>query len=171
MIYFFLTIILLIFSGQFHGYNKITSYFGKRISPTTGASSNHSGIDISAKQHSSIYSITNGKVIFTGFKGAGGFTIIVSSPPYEISYCHVSPEFLVYKNKVISQKEKIGNVGPKYIDNVLNNPYKDSTREKHKWCYNRSTSPSYNKKRRHSRQSIRLFLILHIIFFCTSIPI
>ena len=49
------------------GYHRITSHFGKRISPTTGASSNHSGIDISASEGASIFSILSGTVTFTGF--------------------------------------------------------------------------------------------------------
>ena len=49
------------------GYHNITSYFGERISPTTGASSNHSGIDIAAPEGTYIFSILSGKVIFTGF--------------------------------------------------------------------------------------------------------
>ena len=32
------------------GYTTITSYFGKRVSPTAGASSFHKGIDIGAPQ-------------------------------------------------------------------------------------------------------------------------
>lgn len=109
------------------GYNKITSYFGKRTSPTTGASTNHSGIDIASPEHTSIYSVLPGVVSYVGFKGAGGFTITISSSSFQVSYSHVSPNFLVYKGKTVYQKEKIAEVGPKYVDNVLNNPYKDST--------------------------------------------
>ncbi len=109
------------------GYNKITSYFGKRISPTTGASTNHSGIDIASPEKSSIYSVLSGIVTYTGFKGASGFTVTIQSSNFQISYSHVSPNFIVYKGKNVSKKEKIAEVGPKYVDNVLNNPYKDST--------------------------------------------
>lgn len=49
------------------GYHTITSHFGKRTSPTTGASSNHSGIDISASEGASIFSVLSGTVTFTGF--------------------------------------------------------------------------------------------------------
>ena len=45
------------------GNKNITSPFGKRTSPTTGASTYHSGIDI--------YACFSGQIIFTGFKGAG----------------------------------------------------------------------------------------------------
>lgn len=36
------------FSWPVPGYNKITSYFGYRDAPTSGASTYHSGIDIAA---------------------------------------------------------------------------------------------------------------------------
>ena len=81
------------------GFHRITSPFGKRVSPTTGASTYHSGIDIAAPEGTNIYSVTTGKVIFTGFKGAGGFTITVESNNYNISYCHVSPNYIVSVRK------------------------------------------------------------------------
>ena len=53
------------------GIYRITSPFGPRKSPTTGASYNHSGIDIGAPESTSIYAVLGGVVTFTGFKGAG----------------------------------------------------------------------------------------------------
>jgi murein DD-endopeptidase MepM/ murein hydrolase activator NlpD len=38
------------FSWPIYGYYTISSFFGKRTSPTTGASTNHSGIDIPAPE-------------------------------------------------------------------------------------------------------------------------
>lgn len=108
------------------GYHRITSPFGKRISPTTGASSNHSGIDIGVPEGTNIYSVLSGKVIFTGFKGAGGFTISIESNNYTISYCHVSPSFIVNTGDLVSAGNLVGNVGPKYVDG-FNSPYKDSS--------------------------------------------
>ena len=78
------------------GFNRISSYFGPRRSPTSGASSVHSGIDIPAPSGTTIYSILSCKIISTSFKGAGGYTIVTESNEYTISYCHVSPEFIVY---------------------------------------------------------------------------
>ena len=52
------------------GYTTITSNFGYRNSPTVGASSYHSGIDIGAPTGSNIVSIFNGTVSFIGFSGA-----------------------------------------------------------------------------------------------------
>lgn len=54
-----------IFSWPLFGYYTISSKFGYRVSPTTGASSYHSGIDIPAPEGTKIYSISNGKVIYT----------------------------------------------------------------------------------------------------------
>lgn len=90
-----------------------------------GASSSHSGIDIAAPTGTKFIAITSGKIIYTGFKGAGGYTIILQSNNFQISYCHVSPEFIVSNSQYVKQGEIIGNVGPFNVYNVPNNPYKD----------------------------------------------
>ena len=51
------------------GYTTINSYFGKRNSPTAGATSYHKGIDIGAPEGSKLLAICNGKITFTGFLG------------------------------------------------------------------------------------------------------
>lgn len=107
------------------GYTKITSKFGKRTSPTKGSSSNHSGIDISAPPGSKLVAVFSGKIIFKGFKGAGGFTITIQNSNFTVSYCHVSPDFIVSTGDFINQGGLIGNVGPFNVFGVLNNPYKD----------------------------------------------
>lgn len=108
------------------GYTTITSKFGYRKSPVGGASSYHSGIDIGAPTNSNIFSITDGTVIFVGWNGAGGYSIIISYDSYTITYCHLSPDFNVHKNDKISAGDYIGKVGPKNVYNIPNNPYKDS---------------------------------------------
>lgn len=50
------------------GYTRISSNFGKRNSPTSGASSFHLGIDIPAPQGTNLVSPCKATVIFTGFK-------------------------------------------------------------------------------------------------------
>ena len=97
------------------GYHQITSYFGPRNSPTAGASSNHSGIDIAAQEGSSIYSITEGLVTFTGFNGAYGHSIIISNNNLEFLYGHVSPLYSVDIGNYVEANSIIGNVGPKYL--------------------------------------------------------
>lgn len=49
------------------GYTTITSPFGRRISPTAGASTFHSGVDIAAPAGTNIISVCPGVVEFTGF--------------------------------------------------------------------------------------------------------
>ena len=69
--------------------HRISSYFGHRVSPTTGASSYHQGIDIPASENTYFLSIMDSKVVSTGFSGSGGYTIVCVSGSYRISYCHV----------------------------------------------------------------------------------
>lgn len=105
----------------------ITSYFGRRNAPTAGSSTYHSGIDIAASSGSKIIAILSGTVTYTGFSGAGGYTItITSDDEFVISYCHVSPVFLVTIGEYVSKGNIIGEVGPKNVYGVQNNPYKDS---------------------------------------------
>lgn len=92
-----------------------------------GASTYHSGIDIGAPTGANIISITNGKISYTGFNGAGGFCVIlITDDNLSISYCHVSPNFIVSVGQTIKKGEIIAKVGPKNVYNVPNNPYKDS---------------------------------------------
>ena len=91
-----------------------------------GSSSNHSGIDIGAPTGTNILAISNGTVTFTGFKGAGGYTITIQNNVYTISYCHVSPIMIVSIGQSIQKGQIISQVGPKYVYNVPSNPYHDS---------------------------------------------
>ena len=147
-------------------YKQITSYFGFRIHPTTFKESYHSGIDISVPEVTNITSICNGTVDFVGFYGAYGYSIIIENNNYQILYAHVSPNFIVNSGTTVFQNQIIGNVRPKYIQDFSNNKYYDSNRKSNKWAYYSSSFTFNNKKRRHCRQSFRLFLItypLHIL--------
>ena len=103
----------------------------------------HSGIDIAAPENTVIYSVLTCTVVSTSFKGAGGYTIVTESGEYTISYCHVSPNFLVTSGQKIEYGTQIGNVGPKNVYGIPNNPYKDSKRKSNKWCYHRNPSSPY----------------------------
>lgn len=111
--------------GQLHGYSTITSYYGYRKAPTSGASTYHSGIDIAAPKDSNIVSLFSGNVTYTGFNGAGGYTITIKNNEFIASYCHVSPDFKVYVGQSVRKGNVIGKVGPKNVYGVSNNPYKD----------------------------------------------
>ena len=109
------------------GYTTVTSYYGKRISPTAGASNFHKGIDIGATEGSYIIAIIEGTITFTGFLGGGGYTITLTHENMKITYCHVSPNYIVKEGDKVMQGQVIAKVGPKYVEGVKGNPYKDET--------------------------------------------
>ena len=113
------------FAWPIPGYTTITSYFGKRISPTAGASSFHKGLDIGAPEGSVLIAAIDGEITYTGFLGGGGYTITLSSGDMKITYCHVSPNFLVKVGDRITRGQIIGQVGPKYVYGVKGNNYTD----------------------------------------------
>ena len=115
------------FAWPIPGYTRISSYFGKRFAPTSGASTYHKGIDIPAPEGTSLIACCDGEITFTGFLGGGGCTITLTTPQnIKISYCHVSPNYIVSVGDRISQGQIIGSVGPKYIYGISGNIYKDS---------------------------------------------
>lgn len=108
------------------GYTRISSPFGKRVSPTSGASSSHSGIDIPAPQGSKFIAVADGEITFRDFLGAGGYTITLSFYNFKVSYCHCDPDFIVSVGDHIKQGQVIGYVGPKNVYGVKGNQYFDS---------------------------------------------
>ena len=107
-------------------FKDITSGYGKRTAPTSGASTFHSGIDIGAPEGTKIIAITDGKFTKTAWGGAGGYTITIESGEYSFSYCHSDPNFIIKVGDDVKKGQVIGKVGPKNVYNVPNNPYKDS---------------------------------------------
>lgn len=116
------------FAWPIPGYTAISSQFGKRNAPTTGASTYHKGVDIPAPEGTKLIATCDGLITFTGFLGGGGYTItITTAENLKISYCHVSPNYIVSKGDEVKQGQMIGNVGPKYVYGVAGNTYKDSS--------------------------------------------
>ena len=110
------------------GYTYISSYFGKRTSPTSGASSYHSGIDIPASENAKIYAIEDAIITFASWGAGGGYTIVLeleNFPEISVSYCHLSPNYIVRINQYVKKGELIAYVGPKNVYGISNNPYKD----------------------------------------------
>lgn len=85
--------------------NKL--FFGKRTSPTSGASSSHSGIDIPAPQGTNFIAVADGEITFRDFLGAGGYTITLSFNNFKVSYCHSDPNFIVKVGDKIKQGQII----------------------------------------------------------------
>jgi len=106
---------------------SITSYFGYRTAPTSGASTYHNGIDIAAPAGAELVAAFSGEITYIGFNGGNGYTIAISDGTYFAKYGHVSPYFLVYVGQYVNKGDVLATVGPKNVYGVPNNPYKDSS--------------------------------------------
>ena len=107
------------------GYTRLSSPFGKRVSPTSGASSYHSGMDIPAPPGTKFIAVHDGIITFRQFLGAGGYTITLSFDDYKVSYCHCDPNYIVEVGQEVKQGQVIGQVGPKIVYGVPGNIYFD----------------------------------------------
>ena len=143
--------------GLHPGYTRINSYFGRRLSPTRGASSFHLGIDIGAPAGSNLVAVADSRVASLGFHGSGGYSIILKSNNLQFIYHHVDPNYIIKVNDIVKAGQVIGKVGPKNVYGVKNNPYRDSNGKPTNGATTRTTSTFNNKKRRRSRQSFKLF--------------
>ncbi len=141
------------------GYTRINSYFGRRSSPTKFASSFHQGIDIGAPAGSNLVAVSDSIVTYVGFNGSAGYSIHLKSGSLEFYYHHVDPNYIIKVNDVVKAGQVIGKVGPKNVYGIKNNPYKDSSGKPTNGATTRPSFTFYNKKRRQSRQSFKLFLI------------
>ena len=130
------------------GYTRINSYFGRRSSPTRGASSFHLGIDIGAPAGSNLVAVTDSRVISLGFNGSGGYSIILKSHNLQFVYHHVNPNYIIKVNDIVKAGQVIGKVGPKNVYGVKNNPYRDSNGNPTNGATTRSSFTFNDKKRR-----------------------
>ena len=121
------------FMWPLDGYTYISSYFGYRNSPTSGASTYHSGIDIPAPEGTNILAVCSGTVTFASWGAGGGYTIVVENDDIKVSYCHVSPLILVSVGDTVFKGQVLGYVGPKNVYGVSGNTYKDENRQSNKW--------------------------------------
>ena len=73
----------------------ISSYYGYRNLTLYGSGPFHSGIDIPAPEGTYFLATMSGTIVYTGFSGSGGYTIILEQDNLRMTYCHVHPNFLV----------------------------------------------------------------------------
>jgi murein DD-endopeptidase MepM/ murein hydrolase activator NlpD len=89
----------------------ITSPFGMRVHPVTGQFKMHTGIDIGAPMGATITATAPGRVIFAGWEGGYGNTIIIDHGGQTSSlYGHCSQIF-VSDNQDVARGQAIGAVG------------------------------------------------------------
>ena len=97
----------------------ISDYFGPRVAPRAGASTNHKGIDIACAYGTPIHAADGGTVTFAGNRGAYGLLVIVNhGGGYETYYAHCSSIIVkvgedVYQDKVLAYVGSTGvSTGP-----------------------------------------------------------
>ena len=91
--------------------NRITSQFGKRTSPTKGASSNHQGIDIGAPTGTKVIAAASGEVVIAQYSySAGNYIMIDHGSSVFTIYMHLSKMSVPVGTEVV-QGQKIGEVG------------------------------------------------------------
>jgi zinc D-Ala-D-Ala carboxypeptidase len=87
------------FSGSFNGQTTypvgknapITSYFGPRVSPTKGASSNHDAVDFGIPEGTHVHAASNGVVLYAApFNGYGNTVFIYHGGGWMTQYSHLS---------------------------------------------------------------------------------
>ena len=89
----------------------ITSYFGNRVAPKAGASTDHKGIDIGAAKGESVIAAAAGKVTTVAYSGARGYYIVVDhGNGYETLYQHLSRQD-VRTGDLMKAGQQIGAVG------------------------------------------------------------
>ena len=93
------------------GSTRITSGFGKRSSPTAGASTYHKGIDIGASTGTAIYAAASGTVTEAGYSSSrGNYVVISHGSGVSTVYMHCSALYVSSGSKV-SQGQTIAAVG------------------------------------------------------------
>ena len=95
---------------------SVSSPFGPRKAPTTGASTNHRGIDIAVPSGTSVYSAADGVVVKTGSSNARGKYVMIYHKSLGITtlYQHLSKNNVVKENQNVTAGQKIavsGNTG------------------------------------------------------------
>ena len=98
-----------LFIYPIHG--RLTSPFGYRSDPFTGARSFHSGIDLAAPTGTSVKATLDGKIAETGFNRIfGNYIIITHDRGYQSLYGHLSAVY-VKRGQYVTQGTVVGAVG------------------------------------------------------------
>ena len=151
------------FNWPLPGNKNITSPFGPRKSPTGGASSYHSGLDIAATEGTPIYVCFPGKITFTRLQRRRR---IHNNRPkrkhHSLILSHL-PKLSLHSRSISHLKLNHRPRRTKIRNKHHWKPIQRLHRQTHKRRDNRLPPTLNNKKRRQSRQSIKLFLILWFI--------
>ena len=90
---------------------RLTSRFGARADPFTGARSYHTGIDLAAPTGTSIKVSTDGRVAAAGWQNIfGNYVIVTHAGGYQTLYGHMS-KISVRRGQYLTQGDEVGKVG------------------------------------------------------------
>ncbi|MGM9605181.1 MAG: murein hydrolase activator EnvC family protein [Faecousia sp.] len=92
-------------------YKKLTSPFGMRESPTTGASTFHQGVDLSANAGTPIVASRGGTVTVASYSNSAGYYVTINhGDGYSSIYMHMT-NYIVSAGQKVNQGQTIGYVG------------------------------------------------------------
>lgn len=92
-------------------FQRISSRYGWRRDPFTGARSFHTGIDLVARQGTPIRAALDGRVVVAGWSNVyGNYVILDHGNGYQTLYAHMV-RYSVRKGQYVSQDAQIGQVG------------------------------------------------------------
>jgi len=92
-------------------YVKMTSPFGYRTAPTTGASTYHQGVDLAGPEGTPIYAARSGIVTIAGWGNAAGYYVTINHlDGFSSIYMHLS-SYVVSSGTSVSQGQLIGYMG------------------------------------------------------------
>lgn len=100
-----------LFKMPLFAHYRISSRFGYRSDPFTGARTFHTGVDLACPQGTPVVSAASGSVSFVGYSNIfGNYIIVKHTNGYQTLYGHLS-KILARKGQRVSQGTRIGLVG------------------------------------------------------------
>lgn len=89
---------------------RVTSGYGVRRDPITGAPAFHSGIDVAAPRGSAIHAVASGEVAYSGRRGRAGNVVQIRSGDIIATYAHVARS-LVHTGQKVAAGDVLATVG------------------------------------------------------------
>ena len=96
---------------DYYWYDYISSYYGYRINPITGAEQLHRGVDIAVPEGTTVYATHDGTITEAGYDASfGNYIVITDSKGYTTKYGHLS-QINVTAGQTIKKGRVIGKTG------------------------------------------------------------
>ena len=100
---------------DFNWYSSVTSYYGYRIHPISGANQLHNGMDIGAPEGTKVMAGLTGTVTTSAYNDSyGNYVVIKDSKGYELRYAHLSSRS-VSAGASVTKGDEIGQIGRAHV--------------------------------------------------------